>query len=138
MTNQRKTDLLKEWDSLAPNEQDELLHHLEFLVEKRKPSYQDGANARYKAYQVQMAKVSDLKSDLDKAKDNARAVLSASFPSKEVRELFDYYELLGYYACVAEHNPLSLCEKGKHYSRLAKSFISEVSRRLAKLEKAQV
>lgn len=138
MTNQRKTDLLKEWDSLAPNEQDELLHHLEFPIEKSKPSYQAEAKARDKAFDAQMEKISDLKSDLDEAKEKARVVIANSCPSKEIRELFGYYYLVVHYAAVAKHHPTAFYGKGKRYSRIAKSFISEVSRRLAKLEKAQV
>ena len=138
MTNQRKTDLFKEWDSLAPNEQDELLNYLKFLTEKSKPSYQAEENARDQAFDAEMEKISCLKSDLDEVKEKARVVIANSCPSKEIRELFGYYWLVVYYATVAEHNPISLYGKGKRYYRIARGFITEVSRRLAKLEKAQV
>jgi len=138
MTDQRKTDLLKEWDSLAPKEQDELLNYLKFMIGKSKPSYQAEEKARDQAFDAEMEKISYLKSDLDEAKEKVRVVIANSCPSKEIRELFGYYWLVVYYAAVAEHNPTSLYGKGKRYSRIAKGFVSEVSRRLAKLEKAQV
>ena len=136
MTDQRKADLIKGWDSLTSTEQEALFSYFKFMVEKGKPGYQAKVDAEIETYRVQLAKVSDLKSRIDEASSAARLALLTFLPDK-ARNVLIQYDLLRFLTFAAEYKPNYLYEQGGLAYSLAERTIQQVLRRLPKLEKGQ-
>jgi hypothetical protein len=137
MTEQRKADLLKGWESLTAKGKSRLLEFLEMVLVSEKPGFQEWANAKDEAYRVQMAKVRDLKSRLEKVSMDTRGALLASLPAGKLHDLLITQELLLFLVYAAEYKPFYLFEEGGKALRLAERTIRDVTRRLAKIGQMQ-
>ena len=138
MSDHKKAELLKAWDELSAKGQDRLIEELYVFVELDRPDHQERVQIKEEIYRVQMAKVRDLKTCLEKLSVEVRKAISARVPTHEFTDLLVTQELLSFLVFAAEYKPYYYFEQDGATFSLAKKMIRTVPRQLANLESSEV